>query len=149
MANKPLKGLKVLDATSNIAGPYGGAILADLGADVIKIEVPSGDPSRSMAPLACERESGPEIRVGEFLRVQQRQLRFPPRLHARLAGAPAPDESRHQLAGGLVAHFPMARQHGLCAGDAEGPPQRQQPLANPHLARPAVAGAQDDQIRSP
>ena len=93
------------------------------------------------APLAGQGESGPEIRVLEFLRVEQGQLRFPPGLRAGLAGAPAPDEFRHQLAGGLVAHFPMARQHGLRAGDAEGPPQRHHPLANLHLARPAVAGA--------
>ena len=57
MAIKPLEGLKVLDATSNIAGPYGGAILADLGAEVIKIEVPSGDPSRSMAPIDGDKSA--------------------------------------------------------------------------------------------
>ncbi|CAB4963485.1 unannotated protein [freshwater metagenome] len=57
MAIKPLEGLKVLDATSNIAGPYGGSILADLGAEVIKIEVPSGDPSRSMAPIDGDKSA--------------------------------------------------------------------------------------------
>jgi len=57
MTIKPLAGLKVLDATSNIAGPYGGAILADLGAQVIKIEVPSGDPSRSMAPIDGDKSA--------------------------------------------------------------------------------------------
>ena len=77
---------------------------------------------RYSLPLAGQGESGPEVWAGEILRVQQGQLRFPPGFRAGLAGAPAADEFRHQLAGGLVAHFPMARQHGLRAGDAEGPP---------------------------
>ena len=72
-------------------------------------------------PLAGQGESSPKVRVLEFVGVEQRQLGFPPRLRAGLAGVPASDELRHQLAGGLVAHFPMARQHGLRACDAEGP----------------------------
>ena len=53
----PLAGILVLDATSNIAGPFGGAILADLGADVLKIETPAGDPSRSMSPVDGDRSA--------------------------------------------------------------------------------------------
>ena len=53
----PLAGIKVLDATSNIAGPWGGAILGDLGADVLKIETPFGDPSRFMSPGDGDRSA--------------------------------------------------------------------------------------------
>ncbi len=57
MDEMPLRGIKVIDATSNIAGPFGGAILGDLGADVIKVERPQGDPSRSMVPLDDSRSA--------------------------------------------------------------------------------------------
>ena len=42
----PLSGLTVIEIGQNIAGPYAGTILADLGADVIKIEKPGGDDAR-------------------------------------------------------------------------------------------------------
>lgn len=42
----PLAGMRVLEITNLIAGPTGGRLLADLGADVIKLEPPAGDISR-------------------------------------------------------------------------------------------------------
>ena len=42
-----LSGLKVIDAASFIAGPASTTIMADFGAEVIKIEPPTGDPFRS------------------------------------------------------------------------------------------------------
>ncbi len=44
----PLAGFRVVDVSGYIAGPYGGAFLADLGADVIKVEGPDGDGLRGL-----------------------------------------------------------------------------------------------------
>ena len=43
---------RVVDMTRGIAGPFASKLLADYGADVIKVEPPQGDPSRQMAPFA-------------------------------------------------------------------------------------------------
>ncbi len=57
--NAPLAGLKVVELARVLAGPWAGQILADLGADVIKVESPDGDGTRKWGPPWVERE-GPD-----------------------------------------------------------------------------------------
>ena len=46
-----LAGIRVLDLSQYLPGPYAGQILADLGAEVVKVEPPAGDPLRRVPPL--------------------------------------------------------------------------------------------------
>ncbi|MDQ3668802.1 MAG: CoA transferase, partial [Actinomycetota bacterium] len=48
----PLAGIRVLDYGQYVAAPFGTMLLADLGADVIKVEPPTGDQWRHYEPFA-------------------------------------------------------------------------------------------------
>ncbi|MDE2446804.1 MAG: CoA transferase [Alphaproteobacteria bacterium] len=54
---KPLTQLKILDFTRVLSGPYCTALLADLGADVIKVEPPTGDDYRHIGPFLKDGSS--------------------------------------------------------------------------------------------
>jgi len=53
----PLKGIGVVDFSMFVPGPFASAMLADLGAEVTKVEMPSGDPGRGYVPVQFETEN--------------------------------------------------------------------------------------------
>ncbi len=54
----PLAGVKILEFTEIIAAPFGGMMLGDMGADIIKVEPPTGDPWRGFQPLGLREGRG-------------------------------------------------------------------------------------------
>ena len=67
IAEKPLSGLKVLELARILAGPWAGQTLADLGAEVIKVERPgSGDDTRSWGPPFVASETGERLDAAYF-----------------------------------------------------------------------------------
>src|SRR5690349_9004028 len=63
VGDRPLVGVRVLELAVGIAGPYGGKLLSDLGADVVKVEPPGGDPARQRGPF---RDGTPDPEASGF-----------------------------------------------------------------------------------
>ncbi len=64
--NAPLKGLRVLELARILAGPWSGQLLADLGADVVKVEAPAGDDTRTWGPPFMPAADGGHLDAGYF-----------------------------------------------------------------------------------
>jgi len=62
----PLKGIKVVELARILAGPWTGQTLADLGADVIKVESPQGDDTRGWGPPFVRDEAGTDRDAAYF-----------------------------------------------------------------------------------
>ena len=67
MANPPLKGVRVIELARILAGPWAGQLLADLGADVIKVENPhGGDDTRKWGPPFVKGADGENLSAAYY-----------------------------------------------------------------------------------
>ncbi|MCJ8323004.1 MAG: CoA transferase [Rhizobiales bacterium] len=66
MAESPLQGIKILELARILAGPWAGQTLADLGADVIKVESTDGDDTRKWGPPFLKDENGNPLDAAYF-----------------------------------------------------------------------------------
>jgi crotonobetainyl-CoA:carnitine CoA-transferase CaiB-like acyl-CoA transferase len=72
-----LDGVRVVDFTQVLAGPYGTSLLGDFGADVIKVEPPGGEPFRSIDNLIAPGESGYYYGINRSKRAMTLNLKHP------------------------------------------------------------------------
>ena len=73
----PLEGVRILDLSRVLAGPLCAMIAGDLGADVIKVESPDGDPVRALAPPTFEGDATYYLAVNRHRRNVVADLRNP------------------------------------------------------------------------
>lgn len=103
----PLAGVRVLDLSAYIAGPYGCALLADQGAEVVKIEPPGGDNLRQY-PSTLEAESRAFVGVNRGKRGIVLDLKQPQGLQALYALVETADVLVHNFRPGVPARLGIA-----------------------------------------
>ena len=136
--NLPLASVRVLDCSRVLAGPFATMLLADLGADVIKLEPPGGDESRGWGPPwwgdAADRRSAYFAAVNRNKRSVVVDLRTPPgrEILDRLAAR-----------SDLLFHNARASQAARLGLDAERLEER-----HPHLVVASVGGFPGGRLES-
>ena len=93
----PLKGVRVIDLSINVLGPVATQILGDMGADVIKIETPSGDPNRDTGPARHAGMSAMHLNVNRNKRSVTLDLKRPESLETLLRLVDSADVFIHSM----------------------------------------------------
>lgn len=122
----PLVGLRVIELATVIMGPYAGAQLADLGADVIKVEAPDGDPTRHFHPRRSPGMAGAALNINRNKRSVCLDLKTGPGRSALLTLLGTADALITNVRPGALrrlglAHEDLAAEHpGLVYVSAHG-----------------------------
>ncbi len=93
----PLDGIRIIDITNVIMGPFATHILADMGADVIKIEAPEGDLMRNLKPYRNAGMGGAFLQLHRNKRGVMLDLKHEPALAALKRLIPTADVFVHAL----------------------------------------------------
>lgn len=101
----PLAGVRVLDLTSVLMGPYTTQIFADLGAEVIKLEGPDGDTTRALPPALAPRRGSMFLNVNRGKRSLMLDLKRPEARAAVLRLAERADVFIHSMRGAAIARL--------------------------------------------
>ena len=104
----PLAGIRVIDLTSVLMGPYTTQILADLGADVIKVEPPAGDTTRALPPGPEDNRGAMFMNVNRGKRSLALDLKQPAARDALLRIAATADVFVHSMRAKAIARLGLA-----------------------------------------
>ena len=109
MAGDVLAGVRVVELGTMVAGPYCGKLLADLGADVIKVESPEGDPSRQCGPFPAGGAHPERSALFLYLNTSKRGMTLDPDVPAGLEAL----KRLVKWADLLIDSLPAERLHSL------------------------------------
>ena len=104
----PLAGVRVLDLTSVLMGPYATQIFADLGADVIKVEGPGGDTTRALPPGSEPGRGAMFVNLNRGKRSLALDLKQPAARDALLAMAERADVFVHSMRAQAIARLGLS-----------------------------------------
>ena len=101
----PLAGIKVVDLTAMVFGPYATQTMADLGADVVKVEAPAGDPMRYISPGPAPDLSGVFCNINRGKKSVVLDLRDPAHAEALRGLIAEADVFIHSMRGKAIARL--------------------------------------------
>ena len=152
----PLTGVKVLDLTINVLGPVATMILGDMGADVIKIETPEGDPNRQNGPARHPNMAAMHLNMNRNKRSVTLNLKRPEAREALLRMVDSADVFIHSMRPAAaqrlgIAYEEIARRnprivYGYGCGYMPGGPRENDPAFDDVVQ--GEAGIADLMLRS-